>query len=438
LAWHKWVYSTPLQYNISILVSSYSTNGGYSFLAQDSVMPLGEDKSFIWNENTHEYWGYVRPRSITPDCYYYNGIYTTNGKRKIALMKNNGFFPSASAWSARDTIVEIQDSEFNDSSSPDYRTQTYYMQVFRSGTDWWGLVGMYRLGNNGAEHNVVPHTYPEFTSDVELMWSDDGEDWYRTNNRQPILPLHDSIRTIYAVGTLVEDSVYMYSAESTILHSYYFLSSPCTGTRDVASYAGREYSIYLYKISVSKLNEWRPPSVVNITSGIEGFMNGGTGKHVLRDTLTAELRSSTTPYGVESIVKAVVDSSTLSGTYNFPHVTPGLYYLTLEGRNSLETWSASGISISNSSSASYDFTSGSIKAYGGNLISVGGKYCIYSGDVDNDNIIDVTDEIAVYNDASNTVSGYVDTDLNGDYFVDSSDILLVFNNSYLGIMTISP
>jgi len=419
---------------ISYMNKAISTNGGFTFADTGRVMTLGEDKSFIWNEDTDEYWGYVRPRNIEPSCNLSSG----NGVRKIALMKNSQYFGNSSQWSARNVIVEIDTTEYINSGSPDYRTQTYYMQVFRSGSDWWGLVGMYRVGNNGGENNLYPFTHPEYTSDVELMWSDDGEDWYRTNNRLPFIALHDSINTIYSVGTVVGDSVYIYSMESTILHSGYYTLTQCMGTRQTSAYEGKYYSIYLYKIGINKLNEWRPPSIVNITAAVEGFLNTITDKHRLRDTLTAELRNSTSPYAVASTFKAVIDSSTLTGLFNFPHVNPGSYYLTVEGRNSLETWSASGITIVNSSSTNYNFITSSTKAYGGNLILIDTIYCIYSGDVNNDNSINLTDINLIQADAAGFVIGYVDTDLNGDYNVNLTDQLIAINNSNNFVMRIKP
>jgi hypothetical protein len=183
LAYNVWSGDTSFMYKAE------SSDGGFNFSNTGKVMELGEDKSFIWNEDTGEYWGYVRPYNIAPDCkcWMHNCFTIGNGVRKIALMKNSMNFPNSGDWSARNIIVEIDTNEYINSSSPDYRTQTYYMQVFRNDDDWWGLVGMYRVGNNGGETNDVPYTYPEYTSDVELMWSDDGEKWYRTNNRQPFL-----------------------------------------------------------------------------------------------------------------------------------------------------------------------------------------------------------------------------------------------------------
>ncbi|MFZ1322027.1 MAG: hypothetical protein WAT71_10780 [Ignavibacteria bacterium] len=191
-------------------------------------------------------------------------------------------------------------------------------------------------------------------------------------------------------------------------------------------------------MSIDKLNEWRPPSIVNINCAVEVFLNTGTGKHNIRDTLTSELRNSTSPYGVASTINAVIDSVTFLGNFNFPHVAPGNYYLAIYGRNSLETWNASTISISNGSDAVYDFTTGYSKAYGGNLDSLGNEFCIFSGDVNNDGFVDIKDLSQIETDLLNFVTGYVDSDLNGDYFVDSSDFEIAENNATNYVSVINP
>jgi hypothetical protein len=422
----------------SYMTKAISTNGGLTFTDTGKVMALGEDKSFIWNSDENEYWGYVRPRNITPDCecYTHNCYTVGNGVRKIALMKNGGFFPNAGAWSARDTIVAIDSAEYININSPDYRTQTYYMQVFRNGSDWWGLVGMYRVGNNGGETNDYPYTDPEYTSDVELMWSDNGVKWYRTNNRNPFIPLHDSIKTIYSVGTVVKDSVYFYSIESTRLHATYTIHGCGNDSVEKSAFAGKYYSIYLYKMGISKLNDWRPPSKVNVTATIEGFLDSVM--HNMRDTMTAELRNTTSPFSVVSTIKAVIDSVNFTGLFLFPHASPENYYLTLEGRNSLETWSASGIPIGNDSSTSYNFTNAGAKAYGSNLKLKAGKYCIYSGDVNNDGFIDLTDILLIYVDSDSFVTGYADSDVNGNSITDLTDVMITYNNFSDFISVIKP
>jgi hypothetical protein len=434
LAYNVWSGDTSFMYKAE------SSDGGFNFSNTGKVMELGEDKSFIWNEDTGEYWGYVRPYNIAPDCkcWMHNCFTIGNGVRKIALMKNSMNFPNSGDWSARNIIVEIDTNEYINSSSPDYRTQTYYMQVFRNDDDWWGLVGMYRVGNNGGETNDVPYTYPEYTSDVELMWSDDGEKWYRTNNRQPFIALHDSINTIYSVGTVVDDSIYIYSSESTLLHASYSTNG-CANVKyrnDTASYTGKFYSIYLYKIGIDKLNEWRPPSKVKLTATIEGFLNTGTGKLNLRDTLPAELRNSTSPYGLVASSKSVIDSVTFKTECEFPHVNPGNYYLSVSGRNSIETWSSSAIMIYNDSATTYNFTTGATKAYGSNLILKDSLYCIYSGDVNKDDFVDNNDIVFIYNNIF--LTGYYKTDLDGNLYTDMSDVIIASNNSNNLVSVIRP
>ncbi|MBK6537423.1 MAG: hypothetical protein IPH77_04685 [Ignavibacteria bacterium] len=63
---------------------------------------------------------------------------------------------------------------------------------------------------------------------------------------------------------------------------------------------------------------------------------------------------------------------------------------------------------------------------------------MFSGDVNQDGIIDGSDISIVENDLSNSVNGHVATDLNGDDFVDADDLSLVDNNTTIGVIVISP
>ena len=87
---------------------------------------------------------------------------------------------------------------------------------------------------------------------------------------------------------------------------------------------------------------------------------------------------------------------------------------------------------------SYNFTTDSLKAFGNNLVSVGGKYCIYSGDTDLNGIIDATDLSSIDNASANFITGYVVEDLNLDGIVDATDIGIADNNVYKQIIAITP
>ncbi|MBL0106670.1 MAG: hypothetical protein IPP52_05095 [Ignavibacteria bacterium] len=87
----------------------------------------------------------------------------------------------------------------------------------------------------------------------------------------------------------------------------------------------------------------------------------------------------------------------------------------------------------------YDFTTAASQAYGNNLKLKGSKYCTYSGDINQDGIIDASDLIKIYNDSYVGVTGrYIVSDLNGDSVVDASDISTADNNVFAGILKIIP
>ena len=86
----------------------------------------------------------------------------------------------------------------------------------------------------------------------------------------------------------------------------------------------------------------------------------------------------------------------------------------------------------------YDFTMDSTSAYGNNLVLKGSKYCIYSGDVNQDGIIDASDNTVIDNNSYNFVIGYESSDLNGDGITDLADLLICENNAFDIIVSISP
>ncbi len=180
-------------------------------------------------------------------------------------------------------------------------------------------------------------------------------------------------------------------------------------------------------------------TTVSITLAVEGFYNINSGNLNIRDTITAYLRSSISPFNKVDSSKAAVDSVSFTGNFVFTNVYTGAYYISLEGRNILETWSRSGGDfIFAGSINSYDFTNSQAKAYGNNLTLKGNKYCIFSGDINNDGIVDAADLAIADNDAFGFVSGYNDSDVNGDLITDASDVQIVDNNAFNIVTSITP
>lgn len=104
------------------------------------------------------------------------------------------------------------------------------------------------------------------------------------------------------------------------------------------------------------------------------------------------------------------------------------YYLTIRHRNSITVTSALPVSFA-ASSINYAFNQPS-KVFGGNVyLKPQGNYVVYGGDVNQDDLVDSSDMIMVDNDSSDFSAGYLASDVNGDGLVDSSDMIIVDNNS---------
>ena len=174
---------------------------------------------------------------------------------------------------------------------------------------------------------------------------------------------------------------------------------------------------------------------VNLNIGIEGFWNGTI---QIADTVTAELRSSTSPYNVIDEAKTVITTGTGYGTFEYISASSGSYYIVVKHRNSLETWSATPVAMSSGGNYNYSFTSSDSQAFGNNTTLKLGRYCNYSGDVNQDGTIDGSDFSQVDNEAAVSNTGYVDTDLDGNGIVDGSDFSIVDNNSFNSVSVITP
>ncbi len=178
---------------------------------------------------------------------------------------------------------------------------------------------------------------------------------------------------------------------------------------------------------------------VNITIAPEGLYNSQANNLNIRDSVRLVLRNANSPYAAVDSSKRVIDSTNFTSNFTFTNNPSGNYYLQMLHRNSIETWSKSGGEVYTfGGTLNYNFTTASSQAYGNNEKQIGSKYCIFSGDVDQDGNIDVTDLILINNDADVFTTGYIVTDLNGDYIADISDLVIAFNNAQSFVIKITP
>ncbi|MEO6694023.1 MAG: PKD domain-containing protein [Ignavibacteria bacterium] len=185
-----------------------------------------------------------------------------------------------------------------------------------------------------------------------------------------------------------------------------------------------------------------PPNssyVLNLTSLMEGFYRPASNTMV-SDVAKVNLRNSTSPYAIVDSATAMM-SSLGTGAFYFSNISNGTnYFIDFRHRNSIETWSLTGQSFTGGV-LSYDFTTAANKAFGSNQTQVDSspiEFAVYSGDVNQDGIIDGTDLSLIDNDAMNFTKGYVVTDVNGDNIVDGSDASIADNNAFNFVTKVTP
>lgn len=158
------------------------------------------------------------------------------------------------------------------------------------------------------------------------------------------------------------------------------------------------------------------------------------------DSIELNIRERSSPFNMVANASGKLDTLTGTAELDLGRIQEGSYYLEAKHKNSISVWSGQPVEIQPGNN-SYDFTDSLTKCYGSNLFTADQDplvYAMYSGDVNSDGIIDVTDASLIGNDAANFVSGNVLTDLTGDNFVDISDYAIADFGSKNYITVITP
>ncbi len=157
------------------------------------------------------------------------------------------------------------------------------------------------------------------------------------------------------------------------------------------------------------------------------LMNQGVGINALLvDSIDIELRHPNFPIFIMASERVALQTNGTAAC-NLP-VTSGNYYIVVKHRNTVQTWSALPVSF-NAANISYDFSSAATQASGSNMIEVSaGVWALYSGDVNQDENVDLLDLSLLEADVNTFAFGYYATDLNGDANVDLLDMPLIESN----------
>lgn len=165
---------------------------------------------------------------------------------------------------------------------------------------------------------------------------------------------------------------------------------------------------------------------IGIRLAIEGLWTSKS--HTASDSIEVFLKNSTPPFQTVYSQRIKLDSMNLTASFPLMFFS-GTYYLVIKHKNTLETWSKTGGEALGNANYFYDFTTSASQAYGNNMVLKDGLYCIYSGNVNGDDVIDAEDLLAVDNAVFNYETGTSIANLNGDNIVDIEDMAICDNNA---------
>ena len=188
------------------------------------------------------------------------------------------------------------------------------------------------------------------------------------------------------------------------------------------------------------------PVILNAHIFLEGYYLGGG----LMNNCLNLTGGSTDPLDADSIFISAMDANPpyaevdrqfgilkINGdvmvTFGPAVVTNNSYYLKLNHRNSIETWSAAPVMLT--TTTGYSFSSATSQAFSSNeAVTFDALYAaIYTGDINQDGSVDGSDFLDFDIASQAGGGGYHVADFNGDGAVDGSDFLLYDPNAQNGV-----
>jgi hypothetical protein len=159
------------------------------------------------------------------------------------------------------------------------------------------------------------------------------------------------------------------------------------------------------------------------------YNQGVSNDPYLTDTVEIQILESTPPYQVVQSTQALLHTNGSMTCKLNPSLFGHAYYIALQHRNAIETWSAAPVQMTGNTA--YNFSTAASQAFGDNQADVSGNgtlFALYTGDNIKDGNVDLYDLNAIDFDIINFAYGYYATDITGDGNVDLYDLMLPEEN----------
>ncbi|MDD5363646.1 MAG: hypothetical protein PHN88_16100 [Ignavibacteria bacterium] len=166
---------------------------------------------------------------------------------------------------------------------------------------------------------------------------------------------------------------------------------------------------------------------LNLKVYLEGFWDGTS---QVQDTVTVYLAGAAMPHAFVDSAKVFL-STTGTSAVAFNKAPNASYYIVIQHRNHLQTWSALTQAFVTNTAVNYDFTTAASQAFGNNMKQAGSVWVLYGGDANTDGSVDGLDIVAFVPQFG--TQGYLSCDFNGDGDVNASDVFIISANYGLTI-----
>ncbi|MCB0727844.1 MAG: FG-GAP repeat protein [Ignavibacteriae bacterium] len=390
---------------------------------------FGNSVSFAGDVNNDNYPDIIIGSSISEKAYIFFGGVAVDTTIDVTLTGNGGFFGNCVA-----SAGDLNNDNYDD--------------VAVGAENYNGLKGIVYLYYGGSSMDNV--------ADDSLTGASDGRFYGSSISSADVDSNGYSDLLIGASGNPVNSAylVYNYPEGEKKIKRYteelfinYGLSVSFTGDLNddgktdfiigASGYSGNTGRAFVYDGSQSIPSE----IYIYVYAFMQGFYHAGINQQA-GDTITVQIRSSTAPYAIiDSVITYLGTNGNNEANPGIRYLFPGSYYFVIRHRNALETWTSQPLTADKNGDLNVSLSSDSTEAYGDNEIRIDTsplRYGLYSGDVNQDGHINLSDIVIVNNDGSNFLTGYVASDVNGDNVVDLVDALITYDNSTNFISVIKP